>query len=141
MKKGRMDPRKLAALKSDQKKIFKKAVVTFFSEDSEDILSLTNQMLFDALCSVHDEPNDSDLDHLRQAREDPTVWSEGLDPEYSRFIGQASPLACLLSILWRQNAKGIFGHPEFADFVRQGSRFVFSPFWFWKRWAKFNVYI
>ncbi len=89
----------MAVLKNEQKKIFKKATKRFFNEESEELLSLTNQMLFDALCSVQGEPNDSDVDHLRQARQDDTVWSDGLDPEFSRFIGQASPLACLLSIL------------------------------------------
>jgi hypothetical protein len=89
----------MAMLKNEQSRIFKKAIKRFFDEESEELLSLTNQMLFDELCSVKGEPDESDLDHLRQAREDETVWSEGLDAQFSRFIEQASPYACLLNIL------------------------------------------
>ncbi len=89
----------MVLLKNEQAKIFQKATKTFFNEESDALLSLANQSLFDALCSSKGDPDDSDLDRLRQARDDPAVWSDGLDPEYSRFIGQASPLACLLTIL------------------------------------------
>lgn len=75
----------------------------FNEENDEEMISLSNQTLFNKLnglvSSAHFQDNDYDL--IEKARTDSSVWDEGLQPIYVRFIKQTNPsaLACLLSIL------------------------------------------
>ena len=77
----------------------------YFSEESEEQLSLSNAQLFDALCETSGRlaaggaANDRDLGLVAKAREDPDVWVNGLEPKFMKFIEQTSTVACILSIL------------------------------------------
>ena len=70
-----------------------------------DVLALSNSSVSDYLVSWTSESSDTvtddDIKYLISARNDPTVWAEGLEPTYQKFLSQvsASKLACLLSIL------------------------------------------
>ena len=70
-----------------------------------DVLALSNSSASDYLVSWTSESSDTvtddDIKYLISARNDPTVWAEGLEPTYQKFLSQvsASKLACLLSIL------------------------------------------
>ena len=96
-------------LKAEQRQVFYHIVVTFFAEDSEEQIALSNQKLFELLSSysenVEGERNLTEemLSHLKRAKKDSNVWSEGLAPIYVNFLKQTntstSPIACLLSIL------------------------------------------
>ena len=62
------------------------------------------QKLYEFLSGTNVEDlkvTDQHLDYLRKAREDSSVWMEGLEPVCLKFLKQASPsvVACLLSIL------------------------------------------
>ena len=91
--------------RQDQETIFNKAVKRFFSEESEDLLSLSNQKLFESLSETSRSDSksvtDEQLGHLKKARQDSSVWAEGLEPTFLAFLKQTSPsaIACLLSIL------------------------------------------
>ena len=96
-------------LKAEQRQVFYHIVVTFFAEDSEEQIALSNQKLFELLSSysenVEGERNLTEemLNHLKRAQKDSNVWSEGLEPIYVNFLKQTNtstnPIACLLSIL------------------------------------------
>ena len=73
----------------------------FFSEDSY-ILPLSDEKLQETLLNF--DPQTFEEKHvkvLKEAKKDPTVWHEGLEPIYMKFLSTASPsfIACLLSIL------------------------------------------
>lgn len=80
---------------------------TFFSEDSESQLPLSNQVLWTQLFAMTNSlkaglaVSEEALDDVIAARKDPAVWDEGLEPIFIKFVqqSQAPTLACLLSIL------------------------------------------
>ena len=83
-------------------------MITFFSEESEDQIALSNQKLFEILSTYSENTDNSSvtkemLDHLKKAQKDSLVWIHGLDPVYMNFLKQTSTsrsaMACLLSIL------------------------------------------
>ena len=92
----------------DRKRLFTDIFETFLSEDSDDVLPLSNQALwadllatFNALQSKEPVTNES-LNKILQVRKDPGIWDDGLEPTYMRFLKQAPPptlAACILSIL------------------------------------------
>ena len=96
-------------LKHEQRQVFDYIMITFFSEESEDQIALSNQKLFDILSSYSENTgsdknlNDEMLKHLKKAEKDSKVWLHGLDPVYMNFLKQTntpkSAIACLLSIL------------------------------------------
>ena len=104
LKQSKLNNDKRQSLRKQQEVIFKKVITTFFSEDSQEQISLSNEHLFNELSSTNLEaPNvtDQQLECLRKAREDSSVTSELLEPCYLKFLEQYRPSlkACLLSIL------------------------------------------
>ncbi|XP_059093907.1 uncharacterized protein LOC131888958 isoform X2 [Tigriopus californicus] len=99
--------RKPCLSKKETEILVKRAVMEFFSENSEEQLCLSNQDLFQSLFEsskrlarggkVHKD----DLTLLLTARTDLDVWYDGLEPEFMRFIQRIGPsaIACILSIL------------------------------------------
>ena len=91
-------------LRSD---IFNSILQNYFREGSETMIALSNQKLFEALASraasTHLECDSESMNYLKKARDDSSVWSDGLETTYVAFLKQApaspSKLACLLSIL------------------------------------------
>ena len=93
---------------ADRKRLFADLFQTFLSEDSDNVLPLSNQALwaellatFNALQSKEPVTTES-LNKILQVRKDPGIWDDGLEPTYMRFLKQAPPptlAACLLSIL------------------------------------------
>ena len=69
------------------------------------VLALSNSSVSDYLCTWTSESSDTvteeDVKYLLNARNDPTVLAEGLEPTYQKFLSEvsASKLACILSIL------------------------------------------
>ena len=96
-------------LKHERRQVFDHIMVTFFSEESEDQIALSNQKLFDILSTYSENTGNEKclsgemLDHLKKAQKDSKVWLHGLDPVYINFLKQTSTsksaIACLLSIL------------------------------------------
>lgn len=96
-------------LKAEQRQVFYHIMVTFFAEDSEEQIALSNQKLFELLSSYSENAGNERnlteemLNHLKRAQKDSNVWSEGLEPTYVKFLKQTNtstnPIACLLSIL------------------------------------------
>ena len=96
----------------ERKRLFADIFKTFLSEDSDNVLPLSNQALwadllatFNALQSKEPVTTES-LNKLLQVRKDPGIWDDGLEPTYMRFLKQAPPptlAACLLSILWNSD--------------------------------------
>ena len=95
-------------LKREQSELFHYIMVTFFSEESEDQIALSNQKLFEILSTYAEHSENRSvtkemLDHLKKAQKDSSVWIHGLDPIYMNFLKQTSTtrsaMACLLSIL------------------------------------------
>ena len=109
LKKKNANNRNKERLKHEQRQVFDFIMITFFSEDSENQIALSNQKLFDILSSYaentgSDQPvNGEMLEHLKKAEKDSKVWLNGLDPAYMNFLKQTntskSAIACLLSIL------------------------------------------
>lgn len=104
LKDSKLSRPKRTGMRQEQEAIFKKAVTKFFAEESEEQVALSNQTLYNALAGADlsaKSVTDQQLEYLRKAREDSSVWMEGLEPTFLRFLKQASPsvLACLLSIL------------------------------------------
>ena len=95
-------------LKREQCLVFDHTMITFFSEESENPIALSNQKLFDILNSYSENVgsekiiNEEMLNHLKTAQKDSLVWSD-LDKTFLNFLKQAnnskSAIACLLSIL------------------------------------------
>ena len=89
---------------SERRKLFTSITSIFFGEDS-DILALSDSVISDYLIQAAAEPpntiSSNDVKYLLAAKSDPTVWHEGLEPKYQKFLSEvsASKLACLLSIL------------------------------------------
>ena len=71
----------------------------------ENVLALSNNSVSDYLCTWTSDNNikvsDEDIKYLLEAKKDPTITSEGLEPTYQKFLTQISPstLACILSII------------------------------------------
>ena len=88
----------------NRRELFTKIVKCHFDIEN-DVLALSNSSVSDYLVSWTSESSDTvtddDIKYLISARNDPTVWAEGLEPTYQKFLSQvsASKLACLLSIL------------------------------------------
>ena len=86
-------------------RLFRKIVTDHFHEDCDNIVPLSNGQVSDYLTTwanerFDDKVNDSDIEKLLMARNDPTVLSEGLEPTFQKFAASnPSTLACLLSIL------------------------------------------
>jgi len=81
---------------------------TFFSEDSENQVPLSNQHLWMEISAMTNSlkaglpVSEEALDDVIKARKDPAVWDEGLEPKFINFAKQApgpTLKACLLSIL------------------------------------------
>ena len=73
----------------------------FFSEDNY-ILPLSDEKLQETLLNFDSQTfEEKHVKVLNEAKKDPTVWHEGLEPIYMKFLSTASPsfIACLLSIL------------------------------------------
>lgn len=91
-------------IQQDQAQMFRVIAQRFFSEESETIVCLNNDTLFNAIveaCTKKGSLDQSDFDLLERATKDHDVRTEGLDPVYMRFAEETSPsaIACLLSIL------------------------------------------
>ena len=95
-------------LKREQRELFDYIVATFFSEESEDQIALSNQKLFEILSTYAEHTEKGNVtkemvEHLKKAQKDSSVWIHGLDPVYMNFLKQTSTtrsaMACLLSIL------------------------------------------
>lgn len=93
---------------SDRKRLFMDIFDTFLSEDSEDVLPLSNQALWGDLLATSNSikaglpVSMESIIEIIQVRKDPGVWDEGIEPTYMRFLKQAPPptlTACILSIL------------------------------------------
>ena len=90
--------------KKSRRELFSKIVKSHFDIEN-DVLALSNSTVSDYLCSWTSESSDTvteeDVKYLLNARNDPTVWAEGLEPTYQKFLSEvsASKLACILSIL------------------------------------------
>ena len=92
----------------ERKRLFKEIFQAFMSEDSENVLPLSNQALwadllatYNSLMAKESVPSDS-LNKIVQVRKDPGVWDDGIEPSYARFLKQTPPptlAACILSIL------------------------------------------
>ena len=95
--------------KGEQRQVFGHIMTHYFSEESENQISLSNQKLFDLLSTYAENSGSGErltedmLSHLKKARDDSNVWSAGLDPVYMNFLKtrsmNTSVIACLLSIL------------------------------------------
>eukprot|EP00095_Tigriopus_kingsejongensis_P004015 maker-scaffold5_size1054832-snap-gene-0.11 protein:Tk04015 transcript:maker-scaffold5_size1054832-snap-gene-0.11-mRNA-1 annotation:"btb poz domain-containing protein 2-like" len=105
---GGSNRKKKALPRRDIEVAAKRAVIEFFSEASEDMLSLSNNDLFQGLfeCSKRlakgQSIKEDDISLILSARTDLDVWYDGLEPTFMRFIQKAGPpsaIACLLSIL------------------------------------------
>ena len=96
--------KKSTKFKGERIKIFRLILSRFFNEDG-DILPLSDSATSDYLMQAASEPpnavSNEDIKYLSAAKDDPTVWHEGLEPKYLKFLSQvsASRLACILSIL------------------------------------------
>jgi len=93
---------------SDRKRLFVDIFDTFLSEESEDVLPVSNQALWADLLATSNSikaglsVSMESMMEIVQVRKDPGVWDEGIEPTYMRFLKQAPPptlTACLLSIL------------------------------------------
>ena len=79
-------------LKNEQRQVFYHIVVTFFAEDSEEQIALSNQKLFELLSSYSENAGkernltEEMLTHLKRAQKDSNVWSEGLEPIYVNIL-------------------------------------------------------
>ena len=100
----RQDKKNTSKLKESQIRIFSLILSNFFNETG-DILPLSDNATQEYLVQAASEPvtsvSSEDLKYLMAAKKDPTVWHEGLEPKYLKFLSQvsASRLACILSIL------------------------------------------
>ena len=89
---------------AERRKLFTLITSRFFGENS-DILALSDSATSDYLIEAAAEPpntvSNEDVKYLLAAKSDPTVWHEGLEPKYQKFLSEvsASKLACILSIL------------------------------------------
>ena len=90
------------------KRLFVEIFDTFFSEDSEDVLPLSNQALWGDLLATSNSikaglpVSMESMMEIIHVRKDPGIWDDGLEPTYMRFLKQAPPptlTACILSIL------------------------------------------
>ena len=104
----------LENLQSKQSKVkpktqdFKVKILTeifekYFNEDTY-ILPLSNEKLQEKLLSFEIKSGKFDENQFKtllEAKKDPTIWHEGLEPIYLKFLSSTSPsfVACLLSIL------------------------------------------
>jgi len=97
-----------ALSESDRKRLFVEIFDNFLSEESEDVLPLSNQALWGDLLATSNSikaglPVSMDsIMEITQVRKDPGIWDEGIEPTYMRFLKQAPPptlAACILSIL------------------------------------------
>ena len=82
-------------------KLFQEIIYNFFNEE-EFMLPLSNSKLQEALCLKKGQTFSEDgFQLLKRAKNDGTVWNEGLEPKYSKFLSTISQdlMACLLSIL------------------------------------------
>ena len=90
--------------RKNRKELFSKIVKCHFDIEN-DVLPLSNSSVSDYLCTwtsdSSDTVTDEDIKYLLTSRNDPTVWAEGLEPAYQKFLSQISnsKLACILSIL------------------------------------------
>ena len=90
--------------RQNRRELFTKIVKCHFDIEN-DVLALSNSSDSDYLCTWASESSDTvtdnDIKYLISARNDPTVWAEGLEPTFQKFLSQvsSSKLACLLSIL------------------------------------------
>jgi len=93
---------------SDRKRLFVDIFDNFLSEESEDVLPLSNQALWGDLLATRNSIKSGlpvslqSIMEIVLVRKDPGVWDEGIEPAYMRFLAQVPPptlSACILSIL------------------------------------------
>ena len=93
---------KMKAKSQDFKvQICKQILEKYFNEDNY-ILPLSDEKLQETLLSFDSQTfEENQIKALKEAKKDPTVWHEGLEPIYMKFLSSTSPsfVACLLSIL------------------------------------------
>jgi len=97
-----------ALSEEDRKRLFVDIFDTFLSEDSEDVLPLSNQALWSDLLATSNSikaglPVSMDsIMEINLVRKDPGIWDESIEPTYMRFLRQNPPptlTACIMSIL------------------------------------------
>ena len=100
--------KKQAALRKELAPLFLSVGSAFFNaEESEDLLSLSNQVLLESLMEMTSRLRegkalrDEDVANVMRARKDINVMQNGLEPKFMKFLSVQSntPMACLLSIL------------------------------------------
>ena len=86
----------------DSSKLLQLIKYQFFNIE-EDVIAMSNSKLQEACIDLDDQIFTQDkLDLLKKAKQDATIWNEGLEPHYSQFLSHAASssfIACLLSIL------------------------------------------
>jgi hypothetical protein len=91
-------------VRTERNDLFRKIVMSHFHENGE-LISMSNDDVAEALSDWTRDPgvpvSDLHVELLLKAREDDSVWSEGLEPTFQKFLSQTSQskLACLLTIL------------------------------------------
>jgi len=92
----------------ETQRLFTDIFQTFLSEDSDNVLPLSNQALWADLLATHSSlqkkvpVSNESLNEILKVRKDPGIWDDGIEPSYMRFLKQAPPptlAACILSIL------------------------------------------
>ena len=81
--------------------ICKQILDKYFNEDSY-ILPLSDEKLQETLLSFDSQTfEENQIKVLKEAKKDPTVWHEGLEPIYMKFLSTTSPsfVACLCASL------------------------------------------
>ena len=90
-------------MQEDQAFLMQQILDQFFSEDAIMMLPLSNSKVQEELSNNNTNPSEIQIELLKKAKTDSSIWSEGLDPNYKTFLASlpASNLltACLLSIL------------------------------------------
>ena len=113
---------------------------SFFSENSETPIALSNQVLREelkeALDNVKKESDNKDIeeafDLVWQARCDYKVWKGGLDKAYNAYLATrpSQPLtAVLLSLLWKDTCRIFFHDCQVWEKIKENiSQYYFSHF-------------
>ena len=92
----------------ERKRFFTEIFQNFLSEDCDNMLPLSNQALWASLndtfttMQAKKTVKSESLNEIINVRKDPSVWDEGIEPTYMRFIKQSPAptlAACILSIL------------------------------------------
>lgn len=88
--------------KKHKNSLFSQILREFFEDNP---LPLSNSKLFDKVAEIptENEFSEENLALLIRVKNDPSIWHEGLEPVYLKFLSSLQPqnavIACLLSIL------------------------------------------